>query len=79
MLKMGSETLEVALLILLNKCMDEDRIPSIWRNAEMIILYKKGDCRDIGKYRPISLPSVFYKLLMKIVMECLIVSKKFDF
>ena len=34
MLKTGGETLDRALLILMNKCLEEGRIPDAWRNAE---------------------------------------------
>ncbi|KAM0735271.1 LINE-1 retrotransposable element ORF2 protein [Formica fusca] len=77
MLKAGGEILEKALLILLNKCLDEGRIPDSWQNAEVILLFKKGDCTNMENYRPISLLSIFYKLLTKIITNRL--SQRLDF
>lgn len=67
MLKMGGETLIEAVKILINKCLMEGRIPEPWKNAEIILLYKKGDHTNIENYRPISLLSHMYKLLTKII------------
>lgn len=39
------------------------------KNAEVIILFKKGDPTCIENYRPISLLSVLYKLLTKIITK----------
>ncbi|ENN79930.1 hypothetical protein YQE_03634 [Dendroctonus ponderosae] len=77
MLKMRGEPLEKALLILLNKCLQEQQIPTAWKNAELIRLFKIGDCARVENYRPISLLSTFYKLLRRIVINCL--TSKFDF
>ena len=48
MLKTGGETLDKALLILMNKCLEEGRIPDAWRNAEVTILFKKDDSTNIS-------------------------------
>ena len=44
-------------------------IPVEWKEAKMIILYKKGDTRDNKKYRPISLLSHMYNLLTRILQQ----------
>ena len=38
-------------------------IPSAWRTARTIFIYKKGDTADLSNFRPISLLSSLYKLL----------------
>ena len=48
---------------------EEGRIPNAWKNAEVTILFKKGDSTNIENYRPISLLSVLYKLLTKIIVN----------
>lgn len=67
MLKMGGVVIERSLQILLNKCLLEGNIPDTWKNAEMVLLFKKGDNGNIENYRPISLLSHMYKLLTRII------------
>uniref|UniRef100_A0AAR5P8J5 Reverse transcriptase domain-containing protein n=1 Tax=Dendroctonus ponderosae TaxID=77166 RepID=A0AAR5P8J5_DENPD len=65
MLKARGEALKKAIIVLLKRSHKEDEIPDYWRNEGVILVYKKGDCRDINNYRSISLLSVFYKLFIK--------------
>lgn len=67
MLKMGGSKLEETIRLLLNKCLLEGKIPKLWKNAEVILLHKKGDIANIENYRPISLLSHIYKLLTRII------------
>jgi hypothetical protein len=76
MLKTGGESLEKALCLLLNKCLEEGRIPESWKNAQVVLLFKKGEASAIENYRPISLLSVLYKLLTKLITKRL--SNKLD-
>lgn len=75
MLKIGDETLEKALCILLNRCLQEQQIPTEWWNAEVILLFKKGDSANVENYRPISLLSILYKLLTRIVTDRLLLDQ----
>lgn len=76
MLKVGGKALEKELLVLLNRCLEE-RVPDSWQNAKVILLLKKGDCTNMENYRPISLLSILYKLLTKIITNRL--SQRLDF
>jgi hypothetical protein len=76
-IKMGGCELKEAIKILLNKCLEEGKIPDNWTNAEVKLLYKKGDTENLENYRPISLLSHVYKLLTKILTNRL--TTKFDF
>ena len=42
-------------------------IPKTWEEAKVIILYKKGDRRDIKNYRPISLLAHSYKIFTRLL------------
>lgn len=67
MLKYGGAVTIESIKILLNKCLSEGRIPDTWKNAQVVLLYKKGDKLKIDNYRPISLLPHPYKLLTKII------------
>ena len=45
----------------------EGKVPQQWKDAVMIVLYKKGDKAECGNYRGISLVSHAGKLLLKMV------------
>lgn len=63
----GGDTIVEALTYLCNLCMKEKRVPDKWLEAQVMLLHKKGDKRDIDNYRPISLLPVMYKILMKVI------------
>lgn len=77
MLKMADETTLKVMKILLNKCLVNEKTPKTWQNAEVILLFKKGDNTNIENYRPINLLSHLYKLLIKIITNRL--THKLDF
>lgn len=55
------------ILALMNKCWVEGKIPISWKKANVACLYKKGDDSLPSNYRPISLLSVLYKLLARMI------------
>ena len=75
-LKAGDETIAKQLAKLYTKCLTERRIPKTWREANMVIFFKKGNRKDIKNYRPICLLSNMYKLFTKIITTRL--EKKLD-
>ena len=67
-LKAGEDTISKTLAKLYTECLSE-RIPTAWKNAKMMILFKKGNKKDHKNYRPIRLLSNIYKVLMKVLTK----------
>ena len=46
-------------------------LPTDWKLAEVTAVYKKGSQSDRGNYRPISLTSVYCKILEQLIRDYL--------
>ena len=75
-LKAGDETIAKQLAKVVHKVHNGKRIPKTWKEANMVISFKKGNRKDIKNYRPICLLSNMYKLFTKIITTRL--EKKLD-
>ena len=53
--------------ILFQTSLDSGKIPSDWRKASIVPIYKKGDKHKASNYRPVSLTSITCKLLEHII------------
>ena len=49
-LKAGDETIAKQLAKLYTKCITERHIPKTWKEANMVIFFKKGNRKDINNY-----------------------------
>ena len=70
-LKAGEDTISKTLAKLYTKCFSERRIHTAWKNAEMIIIFKKGNKKYLKNYIPICLLSNIYQILTKVLMKSL--------
>ena len=66
-LKAGGETMVSILYKLFNLILETGKIPSHFKKALIVVLYKKDDRSECKNYRPISLLSHVYKLFMSII------------
>ncbi|KAH7706674.1 hypothetical protein AAVH_26088 [Aphelenchoides avenae] len=66
-LKAGGPTLWKHLARLFTQCLRKKKIPPQWKESTTVLLYKKGDARNLKNYRPICLLSVIYKLFTKVL------------
>lgn len=55
--------------LLFNTCLEECKIPKVWKQANITPIHKKGSVNDAKNYRPISLTSVMGKLFEKVVRD----------
>lgn len=69
LLKAGGRTLRKRMCLLFNMILDQGYIPEDWRNAEIVLIHKKGSKKDIKNYRPISLLSHMYKVFTRIIQR----------
>ena len=67
MLKGVSIPVSKPLCILMNRSFDEGRFPDIWKLANNIPAFKKGDKYIPSNYRPVELLSCIGKLQERIV------------
>ena len=64
-----SEDLAGPLTVIMNKSMEEGKIPEIWKKANVVPIFKKGKKNVPGNYRPVSLTCVLCKVMEAIVRE----------
>ena len=62
-----SELLSSVLAILFNACFDFRVFPTCLKTAKVVPVYKAGDINEVTNYRPISILSIFSKILEKLV------------
>ena len=66
-LHLTSTVLAAPLTYIYNLCLSKRCFPSVWKNANVSSVFKKGDKRDHNNYRPISVIPVIRKTLEQIV------------
>ena len=66
-LKAGGNAMVLILHKLFNLILETGNIPSTFKKALIVVLYKKDDRSECKNYRPISLLSHVYKLFMTII------------
>ena len=87
-LKLLQHVLSKPLEILFNASFATGIVPQSFKIARIIPVFKKGDYRSLNNYRPISLLSIFNKLLEKLMytrlinfleQKCTLYNKQFGF
>ena len=66
-LKEIKDGLILPLYLLFNKSLQESSLPSCWKLATVTAIHKKGDTNLPSNYRPISLTSIFCRMLESII------------
>ncbi|GFS13122.1 endonuclease-reverse transcriptase [Elysia marginata] len=65
----GGEAITTYLTKVYNKMLQTKEVPPSWNEANIIILFKKGDPGNIKTHRPISLIAHSYKLFMRLFQK----------
>jgi hypothetical protein len=76
-IKINTDKMTEILTELFNAILTIEKIPTQWKNAEIILLFKKGAKNLIKNYRPISLSSNIAKIFMKLIKNR--IYKQLDF
>ena len=63
------DIISAPLAMLMNKTLEEGRIPGDWSNAFISAIFKKGARNRAENYRPISLTSIVCKLMESLIKE----------
>ena len=69
LLKIIWPSISDSMFCLFRASLDQMKIPSIWKNANVVPVYKKGDKSDPANYRPISLLNTSVKMVEKILFK----------
>jgi len=60
-----------ALLYLYNQILRTGIMPDKFKQALIVVIFKKGSRMECGNYRPISLLSHSYKVFISIIASCM--------
>ncbi|KAK2147931.1 hypothetical protein NP493_3311g00001 [Ridgeia piscesae] len=66
------EQISIPLATVFNLSLEEGIVPLEWKEANIIILFKKGSRNKSENYRPVSLTSVICKLLERLIKDHLV-------
>jgi len=66
-LKLSADSICVPLTTIYNLSLESGIVPTDWKTANVVPIFKEGDPSDPGNYRPISLTSQFMKIFEKCV------------
>ena len=72
MLKELSNVLSFPLAIIFQKSLNEQYVPTDWKQANVTPIFKKGSTFDPGNYRPVSLTSVVCKVMESLVRDSIV-------
>ena len=67
--KYGGEKLQQRLFDLIKEIWDKEQVPQDWKDANITAIFKKGDRKDCGNYRGISLLSIAGKIMARILLN----------
>ena len=76
LLKELAVTASIPLTAICTRTLDTGTLPAIWKEATISAIFKKGDKKDPGNYRPVSLTCITCKNLESLIREEIITHMK---
>ena len=70
-LKEVAHEIAPALSFIFQASLYQGTVPDIWKTALVVPIFKKGNKKDPGNYRPVSLTCICSKILEHIIYSCL--------
>ena len=67
--KVCHEQLSYPMTLVINKSIEEQIVPTAYKKAKIVPLFKKGAANECGNYRPVSLLSALSKILEKAICK----------
>lgn len=71
-IKETCQEISVPLSIIFNKSLEFGQVPTPWKQATVVPIFKKGKKNEPGNYRPVSLTSVCCKLMERLLRRHLL-------
>ena len=69
LLKAAGSSITPSLTRLFNLCLSKQKVPDLWKKANVIPIHKKGDRDNLQNYRPVSILPITSKLFEKILFK----------
>jgi hypothetical protein len=69
LLKEAKGSISKPLAALFNKSLEQCKFPNMWKRANVLPIFKKGDKGELGNYRPVSLLSTCSKVFERIMFK----------
>ena len=74
-LKMCSDSLALPLSIIYKLVYNTRSLPLEWKLSNIVLIFKKGDSKEVSNYRPISLLCIASKIMERIIHEEITINK----
>ena len=68
-IKLIKKPVAKVMSMIVNESMQKSKFPNSLKISTIVPIYKTGDRNEVSNYRPISLTSIFHKIMEKVILE----------